>query len=226
MPITLAFDVYGTLIDTHGVVTELRETLGADAEAFSRVWRDKQLEYSFRRGLMRDYADFGVCTRQALDWTCAARGVRMTAEQKDGLLASYRALPAFADARPALQRLQGGGFDVYAFSNGKAEAVEDLLVAAGLRELVRGIVSCDEVRSFKPDPAVYRHFLARTAAAETATWMVSGNPFDVIGALSAGMRAAWVRRDPAAVFDPWGTEPTLTVTGLEEFSRAMLEATP
>ena len=53
MPITLAFDVYGTLIDTHGVTVELEKHVGSSADGFSRMWREKQLEYSFRRGLMR-----------------------------------------------------------------------------------------------------------------------------------------------------------------------------
>ena len=218
MTVTLAFDVYGTLIDTHGVVAKLKGMIGEAAPEFSRAWRDKQLEYSFRRGLMQNYADFAVCTRQALDWTCASLGAPLSDDQKTDLLASYRTLPAFADAQPALDRLQGGGFSVYAFSNGKAEAIETLLAAAGIRHLFHGVVSCDDLRSFKPNPAVYSHFLRQAGAAGAAAWMVSSNPFDVIGAVSAGMRAAWVRRDPAAVFDPWGIEPTLTVASLEEFS--------
>jgi 2-haloacid dehalogenase len=28
------------------------------------------------------------------------------------------------------------------------------------------------------------------------------------------MRAAWIKRSPDALFDPWGIEPTLTVTSL------------
>lgn len=40
---TLAFDVYGTLIDTDGVVDRLREWIGSQAETFSQTWRSKQL---------------------------------------------------------------------------------------------------------------------------------------------------------------------------------------
>ena len=57
MSVTIGFDVYGTLIDTHGVVVVLREHLGERAAQFSSLWRDKQLEYSFRRGLMQNYRD-------------------------------------------------------------------------------------------------------------------------------------------------------------------------
>jgi 2-haloacid dehalogenase len=36
--------------------------------------------------------------------------------------------------------------------------------------------------------------------------------------MGAGMRAAWVRRSPEALFDPWGSEPTLTVRSLTELA--------
>ncbi|HCW92385.1 MAG TPA: haloacid dehalogenase type II, partial [Flexistipes sinusarabici] len=45
--ITLAFDVYGTLIDTHGIKVELKKYAGEKAAEFSEMWRNKQLEYSF-----------------------------------------------------------------------------------------------------------------------------------------------------------------------------------
>jgi 2-haloacid dehalogenase len=48
------------------------------------------------------------------------------------------------------------------------------------------------------------------------TWLVSSNPFDVIGAVSAGLCAAWVRRSGTAIFDPWDVEPTAIVRGLGE----------
>lgn len=216
MSITLAFDVYGTLIDTHGMVSRLQQLVGDQARAFSQTWRDKQLEYSFRRGLMANYQTFAVCTGQALDYTCSYHRADLTAEQKQSLLDSYRTLPAFADAQAALTRLQADGYRMFAFSNGSADAVENLLSTAGLHDFFHGIVSVDEVKSFKPNPAVYSHFLRQSGAYGGQAWLISGNPFDVIGAISAGMRAAWVRRSPDTVYDPWEIEPTLTVAGLVE----------
>jgi 2-haloacid dehalogenase len=64
----LGFDVYGTLVNTAAIETPLRELMGDLAGVFAARWREKQLEYSFRRGLMQHYADFSVCTRQALDY--------------------------------------------------------------------------------------------------------------------------------------------------------------
>ena len=219
--ITLAFDVYGTLIDTHGVVSRLEAMVGGEAEAFSLAWRDKQLEYSFRRGLMQNYENFAACTSRALDFTDAQLGTGLTTEQKKTVLASYRALPAFGDVREGLTDLKAAGFGLYAFSNGAAEAVDALLDGAGIRGLFLDVVSTDEIRSFKPNPAVYRHFLKRAGATADRTWLISGNPFDVIGAISAGLLAAWVRRSEKAIFDPWDIAPTTTVTGLGDLRRAI-----
>ncbi len=214
MPTSLAFDVYGTLIDTHGVMVALEPQVGPQAGAFSRVWRDKQLEYSFRRGLMRQYEPFSICTSQALDHTCALFGLHLSPEGRQGLLDAYQTLPAFPDAAEGLTQARKAGFRLFAFSNGRADAVEALLVQAGLRDYFLEVVSVDEVQSFKPNPEVYAHFLRRAGTVGSEAWMISGNPFDVLGALGAGMRAAWVQRSPETPFDPWGVEPTLTVRSL------------
>ena len=214
--ITLAFDVYGTLIDTHGLLAELEELVSEKAPAFSMTWREKQLEYSFRKGLMRKYEPFSACTRQALDMTCAIYGVTLSPERKAHLLRRYRSLPAFADVRDCLSGLNAANFRLFAFSNGEPAALEELLTNAGIHDLFQGVVSVDEVQSFKPNPDVYRYFLDQANSAPENAWLISSNPFDVIGAVSAGMKSAWVRRSPAAVFDPWGIEPTLTIGGLGE----------
>jgi 2-haloacid dehalogenase len=221
MASTIAFDVYGTLIDTNGVTGLLETMVGDKSAEFSRLWRDKQLEYSFRRGLMRRYENFGVCTRDALDHTSAFMQADLDSGQKQQLLDRYRTLPAFADVVPALQALGDEGHRLYAFSNGTRQAVETLLVAAGIHDFFLDIVSVDEVRSFKPDPAVYNHFLERTGAQASSAWLISSNPFDVIGAVSSGMRAAWVKRSDEALFDPWGIEPTAIVHSLSGLQQAV-----
>jgi len=219
MPITLAFDVYGTLIDTHGVVEALQRMVGDKARAFSQTWRDKQLEYTFRRGLMQHYENFAVCTRDALDYSCALYKTSFNTAQKEALLAAYRVLPAFADVREGLALLSGAGYRLFAFSNGSADAVSALLANAGIDDYFLDVISVDEIKSFKPNPAVYAHFLRQSGASGSEAWLISSNPFDVIGAISAGMKGAWVQRSLDLPYDPWGIEPTLTVRGLTELEQ-------
>ena len=218
MTTTIAFDVYGTLIDTHGVVAKLQEIIGEKAKEFSSTWREKQLEYSFRRGLMQNYVDFSVCTSHALDYTSTYYNVSLSQYQKNELIDIYRRLPAFEDVREGLTHLKNSNFRLYAFSNGSKDAVETLISAAGIREFFDGVVSVDDLKSFKPNPAVYSHFMRESGSTGRDAWLISSNPFDVIGAISAGMKSAWVKRSQESIFDPWGIDPTLTVRNLYELN--------
>ena len=211
-----AFDIYGTLINPHGVISRLQEYMGEPATEFSRVWREKQLEYTFRRGLMGQYQDFRICTQQALDYADSVLQAGLSQEQKSSLLAEYRQLPAFDDVQAGLSRLKAAGHPLYAFSNGVDEDIEALLESAGISSLFNGIVSVDSLQTFKPDPKVYQHMINTAGLAPANTWLVSSNPFDIIGAENCGMKTAWVQRSTQVQFDPWGVEPTTVVTSLTE----------
>lgn len=56
--------------------------------------------------------------------------------------------------------------------------------------------------------------------------MISSNPFDVIGARSAGLQAVWVRRTAEAIYDPWGIEPSATVSTLSELAGVLSSEPP
>lgn len=221
---TLAFDVYGTLIDTNGVIITLQNIVGERAAEFSRTWRDKQLEYSFRRGLMRQYRDFAVCTREALDYTCALMQLELGAADRGMLMDAYQVLPVFGDVPDTLKELSGRDYRLVAFSNGKADAVRALLEHAGILSWFDEIVSVDEVASFKPDPAVYQHLLSRCHADPQHTWLISSNPFDILGAAAVGLRTAWLQRSPSVVFDPWEeAQPDTTIKLLSGLDTAIRE---
>jgi 2-haloacid dehalogenase len=212
----LGFDVYGTLVDPLGMDGPLREHVGDLAERFAAVWRERQIDWAFRRALMGRYADFDVVTREAFRATSAALGVDLrTAEA--GLLETYRRLPAFADAFEGLTQLAEAGHRLVAFSNGVAATLRGLLTHARLMPPLAEVISVDEVRTYKPSPAVYQHLVARGGQPAERTWLVSANAWDVLGAKSAGLKAAWIRRSPRAQWDGGGiAEPDLVVATLAE----------
>jgi 2-haloacid dehalogenase len=215
---TLALDVYGTLIDPHAIAARLAEHLGERAGTFSQLWRSKQLEFSFRRGLMGDYADFSVVTRDALEYPDASLDARLTDSAKESLLSDYTRLDAYADVPGALASLRAEGSALYAFSNGQPDDLESLMHHAGIIDLLDGIVSVHEVRSFKPDPKVYAHFSNSTGTLPEDTRLVSSNAFDIAGARACGWQTAWVRRDTQTVFDGWGSEPETIIASLGELA--------
>lgn len=212
----LAFDVYGTLIDPHALIPVLAGIVGDKAAHVSDQWRQKQLEYSFRRGLMGDFVPFSVVTGQALDYALAVAGADITEAERASLLTKYRTLEAFSDAKDCLSAIKAVGVSSYAFSNGDPDDIQSLLEAQDLWQSLDGAVSVLPAQSFKPDPATYSHFCRSTGSEAKNCCLVSSNPFDVIGAINAGWQAVWIQRNPAAVFDTWGTAPTRTLASLSE----------
>lgn len=219
MTMHLAFDVYGTLVDHRGMTNHLQPDAGEQAGSVTDLWRQKQLEYAFRRGLMRVYEDFGVCTRQALRFAFRAHGLTLVPDREDAIMARYLALPAFDDAAEALRALSD--YPRFAFSNGSYPALEKVLGHNGLLEELDGLVSVDDIHSFKPDPAVYTHARRATGAMDQPLCLVSSNGWDVIGARASGLKAVWVQRDPNTVFDDWGIEPSAIVGSLSELPEVL-----
>jgi len=212
--VLLAFDIYGTVIDPGGIAAELRRSFAERAPLAAQLWRSKQLEFTFRRALMRRYADFDTCTAQALDWLGAQLGVPLDETVKHDLLRAYRALPPFPEVEAALASLRDSGHRPIALTNGTHHSVGALLERAGIAHYFDTVLSADAIRTFKPDPAVYELARQEARAHDGEVWLVSGNPFDVIGAKAAGLAAAWVRRDAAVVFDPWEYQPDVVVQDL------------
>ncbi len=222
MPGAIGFDIYGTLVDPLDMNEHLQPLFGEGlAVRFSELWRNKQIEYTFRRALMRRYEDFGVCTRQALVHTAGVLGVDLTDEDQEKLIEEYQNLQPFPDVIPGIEALKSKAHTLVAFSNGVEAMASTLLDRAGVLEHLHGVISVDDVKTFKPDPEVY-HYLARRLGTELSeTWLVSSNPFDVIGAKAAGLAAAWIQRKPDARFDPWGIEPDLVAPDLEALAQRL-----
>jgi 2-haloacid dehalogenase len=218
----MGFDVYGTLVDPLGISAALRRFVGDDADRVAQRWRTTQLEYTWRRSLMGIYVPFSVCTAQALDFATRSLGYRLAPDATATLLDMYLRLPPFPEAAAGLERIRRAGHRMVAFSNGEADFVRAVLTNSALIPMLEAIVSVDEVKIYKPAPSVYRHLAARMGTDLRDTWLVSSNPFDVIGAKAAGLRAAWVRRNPRAIFDPWELEPDLIVSDLNELSERLV----
>ena len=218
MPTAIALDVYGTLVDPLAIANELKSLVGDMAYRFAELWRAKQLEYSFRRGLMRAYQPFSVCTSEALLYTEKVLGIALDDKSRAHLMHQQKQLPPFSDGKPGLTLLKRGGHLLAAFSNGETNVVQSVLGHANLLHLFDDVVSADEIKTFKPDPAIYAHAARRLAQSVNELWLVSSNPFDIIGAKTAGLQTAWVRRDPNIVFDPWGIEPDLVVSSLDQLA--------
>src|SRR3990172_8241804 len=82
------FDAYGTLFNVHAPVARAAGRIGEKADALSRLWRQKQLEYTWLRSLMGTHADFWQVTGDALDYALEAQGI-VDAALRDELMQLY-----------------------------------------------------------------------------------------------------------------------------------------
>lgn len=187
------FDAYGTLFDVHSAVARHASLLGPDAAAISRLWRSKQIEYSWIHSLMRKHVDFWVLTRRALDYALAFHGIRDD-EIARNLLDSYLELEAYAEVPAMLKSLREAGIRTAILSNGSRFMLDRAVDAAGIGKLLDATLSIDDAGIYKPDPAAYR--LVERSFDVTAKQMAffSSNAWDAAGAGSFGFRVFWVNR--------------------------------
>jgi 2-haloacid dehalogenase len=143
---------------------------------------------------------------------------------------AYNFLGTFPEVAPGLEGLASDcNIDAYVFSNGD-DAMVNFSVALSpslspYRSNFRGLITVQEIQVFKPDPRVYQHLAIKvgksTSKEDMATiWLVTANPFDVVGARAAGIQAAWVDRAKGGWTDRLGElasgGPTIIVKGVDE----------
>ncbi len=213
---SFAFDIYGTLIDPMALGKVLKGMIGEKAETFNNLWRDKQLEYSFRKATMEKFNHFSECTRQGLDYCDQFLSTSLSESQKAELLDMYRKLPAYAETEPCLKQLKESNHEVIAFSNGNNDDLNSLFENAGIIHYFDQIISVDEVETFKPSPKVYNLLINRSKSTIENTWLISSNAFDVIGASAVGLKTIWLKRNPKAVFDPFDIPFTHSIDNLAD----------
>ena len=95
---------------------------------------------------------FAEVARAALRTTT---GHSCPSDALDHVLAGFRELPPHPDVEPALMALAGARVPAYAFTHGTGAVACDALDRAGLRTYLRGVLSTEEIRSFKPPARVY-----------------------------------------------------------------------
>lgn len=138
------------------------------------------------------------------------------------MMVAYGHLTAFDDVIPNMQKLGDiANVKCVIFSNGNREMIKTSVSGSELStidQLFEQSISVDHLRSFKPAPEVYRYLANCTnmSGKESKIWLISSNPFDIVGARNVGMNAVWVDRKQSGWQDRLGSEPTKIINTLSE----------
>jgi len=243
--IIIAFDLYGTLLSTESIATALAKHFGDEkAKSIAALWRRYQLEYTWRMNSMSLYKPFYEITNASLKHALAEHSVSLTETDITDVMRAYDSLGTFPDVVAGLTSLASDdSVDAYVFSNGT-----DAMISSSVNQspslsrhasVFKGLITVDDLEVYKPDPRVYYHLAEKvgkgTAKEDMARlWLVSGNPFDIVGARAAGMQAAWVNRSGSHHGEGGWTDrlgelasggPTVVVNGVEDAVKAILKWT-
>lgn len=117
-------------------------------------------------------------------------------------MGAYDSLSTFPDVDPALNRITiDPTIQVVVFSNGsKAMVSNSVIHSKGLAphaSVFQDLITVDEIQRYKPSRASYQHLaekVGKQPSEMNELWLISGNPFDIVGARSVGMNAIWVDR--------------------------------
>ncbi|CAN7488386.1 haloacid dehalogenase type II [Pararhizobium sp. LjRoot235] len=206
------FDAYGTLFDVHAAVRKHAGAMGPDGQAFSDLWRAKQLEYSWIRTLMGTHTDFWTLTEQSLDYAFA-RFPSADRKLRAALLDAYWHLDCYPEVPAVLKNLKHRGARIAILSNGTPQMLQSAVKKAGLDLIIDDIFSVETVRAFKTSPAVYDMVTTTYRLYPNAVSFQSSNRWDVAGATKFGFRTVWINRgdmpDEYADFGPALILPSL-----------------
>lgn len=142
------------------------------------------------------YDDFWTISRDALEYSLEKLNVSVSQRQQDDLMNGWLKLRTFPDVKESLAKLKQK-YKLAVISNGEPRMLREVFKSNEMDDLVdpANEFSVDEVRVFKPHPAVYDLAKRKLGVLKSEILFVSGLGWDVIGAKEYGYQSVWLNRN-------------------------------
>jgi 2-haloacid dehalogenase len=187
------FDAYGTLFDVDSAARSAQDLLEDKWQPLAELWRAKQLQYTWLRGLTGRHADFWQVTGDSLDFTLSTLHLEDPV-LRERLVNLYLVLSAYPEVADTLKRLKAAGMKLAVLSNGTPKMLAAAAANAGIADLLDYVLSVEEVQVFKPHPAVYRLACERLNVTADHVCFISSNGWDAYSAKAFGLHVLWCNR--------------------------------
>ncbi|SHJ74785.1 haloacid dehalogenase type II [Alicyclobacillus tolerans] len=188
----VVFDAYGTLFDVHSVIDSCNKIFPKKGEQISQVWRQKQLEYTWLRALMKRYANFEDVNRDSLRFALNYLKLAYDEEIIETLVSAYLTLQHYPEVEQALQAFLPRR--LFILSNGTKSMLQAVVRHAGLETYFDDVLSVDPQQTYKPDPQVYQLAVSILNIPKKNILFVSSNGWDVAGSKEFGFTVGWINR--------------------------------
>jgi 2-haloacid dehalogenase len=179
------FDCYGTLIDWNGGIGRELERLFGAARGGELLRTYHELEPQIQR------EDPGRSYREVMAVALARLGA--PADEEDALGRSLPRWDPFPEVPAALAEARAGGWRLAVLSNTDRDFLDASLARIGADFDVSVVAS--EIGSYKPAPAHWEEFYARSGADPDRHVHVGASLFhDIAPAAALGLRTIWINR--------------------------------
>jgi 2-haloacid dehalogenase len=178
---------------------------GRGAE-LTALWRTRQFEYTWLRTAARDYADFWRCTDDALRFAATSLHLDLDAARRERLMNAHLALRPWPDAAAALRSLRASGVRLGMLSNFTPTMLDTAIRDSGLDGIFEHVLSTDQARTYKPDPAAYQLGVDAFGLPREEIVFAAFASWDAAGAKRFGYPTYWVNRSQAPA-EMLGTSP-------------------
>jgi 2-haloacid dehalogenase len=205
----LSFDLYGTVVDMQGGLTDFvapwlaARGWSGDPGRFVTWWRRTHFEQSMIDSLCdRGHTPYREIGHRAVSLTLTRAGLEHDNADVCTLVAAIERLRPFPEVPAALERL-ARGFELVILSNGD----RDMLAAAApyIDFPFAAMLSVQDAGYFKPHRHTYETACRILDRVPMQVMHIANHAFDCIGAKAAGLRAAFIDRRGR----PFGTTPHL-----------------
>ncbi|MCS4540333.1 MAG: haloacid dehalogenase type II [Thaumarchaeota archaeon] len=209
----IVFDLYGTLFDVSSVADTCERLFPGRGNQLSQLFREKQIEYTWRASLTNHYSNFEAITERAIRFVLENLGLDYNGGVLESLQSAYLELKPFEEVPEALKLMKGRAI-LAILSNGTQKTIRAVLARSSMLSLFDKIISVDLVRTYKPSPKVYALAPRILRVPKSKILFVSSNSWDAAGAKAFGLKVAWINRKGQRAFDGLGYRPDFEIPDL------------
>jgi 2-haloacid dehalogenase len=197
-PRAIFYDSKTTLFDWAGAWNRAAESLlerygaSVDPGAFVEVWV-RQFEGLHRRAAFFRYTQVTDLAREALLNAYRMFDIAGGPDDINAFTSLQTEVELFEDTESALQNQQDLGVKIFIFSDVETRYL-DMYVSKFKRFRADFVGTTEQAGVAKPNPRTYQWVLRQTGMHPKDVLYCAAPIFDVQGAMSAGMIAAWLRR--------------------------------
>jgi 2-haloacid dehalogenase len=222
----LTFDLYGTVVDMQGGLTEAAAPFLKEKgwqgrpHQFVTWWRRTHFENSMIDALCdRGHTRYREIGHRSVSQVMDRAGILYSTQDVEWLVAQIEKLRPFPDVVDALCRLKSR-YGLAILSNGDRDMLSNAAPYVGFE--FDTTISVEEAGYFKPHFSTYGKAAELLGEGPARIMHVANHPFDCVGAKAAGMLAAYIDRRKRP-FGDTPHQPDIMVADFTELARVLLD---